>query len=149
MHPEPHTKAKFFHAKILSKTKEEQMKNLDTNFTFSNRPETFKELLNKRRWVGDVYDKLTKIYRIEVIIMNESFRGLPGQEAPSKDCADTSIIQTRSRQELLYMRSQIDVAAKAFQLEAIDMVGIHYKDLDYLKDECEDGRRLGFTGKVS
>ncbi|KAG7089746.1 hypothetical protein E1B28_011400 [Marasmius oreades] len=62
-------------------------------------------------------------------------------------CADTSIIRTRSRQELLYTRSQIAVAAKAFRLEAIDMVCIHYKDLDYLKDECEDGRRLGFTGK--
>ncbi|KAJ3904445.1 citrate lyase beta subunit [Lentinula edodes] len=62
-------------------------------------------------------------------------------------CADTSIIRTRSRQELLYTRSQIAIAAKAFGLEAIDMVCIHYKDLEYLKDECEDGRRLGFSGK--
>ncbi|KAF9266650.1 beta subunit of citrate lyase [Marasmius fiardii PR-910] len=62
-------------------------------------------------------------------------------------CADTCIIRTRSRQELLYTRSQIAIAAKAFGLEAIDMVCIHYKDPDYLKDECEDGRRLGFTGK--
>lgn len=38
------------------------------------------------------------------------------------DCADTSIIRTDSRQELLYTRSQIVVAAKAFGLEAIDMV---------------------------
>ncbi|KAI3603037.1 citrate lyase subunit beta [Moniliophthora roreri] len=63
------------------------------------------------------------------------------------NCADTSIIRTKSRQELLYTRSQIAVAAKAFGLEAIDMVCIHYKDLEYLKDECQDGRRLGFTGK--
>ncbi|KAK1236258.1 hypothetical protein PQX77_000492 [Marasmius sp. AFHP31] len=62
-------------------------------------------------------------------------------------CADTSIVRTRSRQELLYTRSQIAIAAKAFGLEAIDMVCIHYKDLDYLREECEDGRRLGFTGK--
>ncbi|KAL0573478.1 hypothetical protein V5O48_008486 [Marasmius crinis-equi] len=62
-------------------------------------------------------------------------------------CADTSIVRTRSRQELLYTRSQIAIAAKAFGLEAIDMVCIHYKDLEYLKEECEDGRRLGFTGK--
>lgn len=61
------------------------------------------------------------------------------------------------------------LAAKAFGLEAIDMVHsmfdyhksnqltnhmimqvcINYKDMDYLKDECEDGRRLGFTGKVA
>lgn len=38
-------------------------------------------------------------------------------------CADTSIIRTPSRQELLYARSQIVVAAKAFGLDAIDMVG--------------------------
>jgi len=38
------------------------------------------------------------------------------------DCADTSIIRTPSRQELLYTRSQIVVAAKTFGLDAIDMV---------------------------
>ncbi|KAE9405715.1 citrate lyase beta subunit [Gymnopus androsaceus JB14] len=62
-------------------------------------------------------------------------------------CADTAIIRTRSRQELLYTRSQIAIAARAFGLEAIDMVCIHYKDLEYLKEECVDGRRLGFSGK--
>lgn len=39
------------------------------------------------------------------------------------DCADTSIVRTSSRQELLYTRSQIVVAAKTFGLDAIDMVG--------------------------
>lgn len=29
------------------------------------------------------------------------------------------------------------------------MVCVNYKDIDYLKDECEDGRRLGFGGKVN
>lgn len=29
-----------------------------------------------------------------------------------------------------------------------DQVCVDYKDLDHLKDECDDGRRLGFTGKV-
>lgn len=41
------------------------------------------------------------------------------------DCADTSIIRTPSRQELLYTRSQIAVTAKAFGLEAIDMVSMN------------------------
>ena len=27
-------------------------------------------------------------------------------------------------------------------------VCVNYKDLDYFKEECEDGRRLGFNGKV-
>ncbi|KAI0057840.1 citrate lyase beta subunit [Artomyces pyxidatus] len=62
-------------------------------------------------------------------------------------CADTSIIRTSSRQELLYTRSKIAIAAKAFGLDAIDMVCVNYKDMNYLKEECEDGRRLGFTGK--
>ncbi|KAI0731997.1 citrate lyase beta subunit [Fomitopsis betulina] len=62
-------------------------------------------------------------------------------------CANTSIIRTRSRQELLYTRSQIAITAKAFGLDAVDMVCVNYKDLDYLKEECEDGRRLGFNGK--
>ncbi|KAG5729418.1 hypothetical protein E4T56_gene2394 [Termitomyces sp. T112] len=62
-------------------------------------------------------------------------------------CADTSIIRTPSRRELLFTRSQIAIWAKAFGLEAIDMVCVNYKDLDYLRDECTDGRQLGFTGK--
>ncbi|KAF8584692.1 citrate lyase beta subunit [Ramaria rubella] len=62
-------------------------------------------------------------------------------------CADTSIIRTQSRQELLYPRSKIVLAAKAFQLQAIDMVCVNYKDMDTLREECEEGRRLGFNGK--
>ncbi|KIJ59476.1 hypothetical protein HYDPIDRAFT_33164 [Hydnomerulius pinastri MD-312] len=62
-------------------------------------------------------------------------------------CADTSVVRTTSRQELLFVRSQIVIAAKAFGLEAIDMVCVNYKDPEYLREECEDGRRLGFTGK--
>ncbi|KAI0304346.1 citrate lyase beta subunit [Multifurca ochricompacta] len=62
-------------------------------------------------------------------------------------CADTSIIRTASRQELLYPRSQIAITAKAFGLDAIDMVCVNYRDLEFLRDECADGRRLGFSGK--
>ena len=38
------------------------------------------------------------------------------------DCADTSVIRTKSGKGLLYARSQVVLAAKAFDLEAIDMV---------------------------
>ncbi|KAF7365394.1 HpcH-HpaI domain-containing protein [Mycena venus] len=62
-------------------------------------------------------------------------------------CADTGILRSPSRRELLYTRSSIVIAAKAFGLEAIDMVCVNYKDIEYLKDECKDGRQLGFTGK--
>ena len=43
------------------------------------------------------------------------------------DCADTSIIRTPSRQELLYTRSRIVIAAKTYGLEAIDMVRPGYR----------------------
>jgi len=62
-------------------------------------------------------------------------------------CADTSVIRTPSRQELLYPRSKIAVTARAFGLEAIDMVCVNYNNLEHLQDECADGRRLGFSGK--
>ncbi|KAN0123486.1 citrate lyase [Russula decolorans] len=62
-------------------------------------------------------------------------------------CADSSVIRTPSRQELLYPRSKIAVVAKAFGLGAIDMVCVNYNDLESLRDECADGRRLGFSGK--
>ncbi|TFL04025.1 citrate lyase beta subunit, partial [Pterulicium gracile] len=62
-------------------------------------------------------------------------------------CADTGISRTPSRQELLYTRSQVVNAAKAFSLQAIDMVCVNYEDPDYLQDECADAKRLGFNGK--
>ncbi|PPQ66626.1 hypothetical protein CVT26_009387 [Gymnopilus dilepis] len=62
-------------------------------------------------------------------------------------CADTGIIRTPSRRELLYTRSQIVLAAKAFGLGAVDMVCVDFKDENVLRDECIDGRQLGYTGK--
>ncbi|KIJ54837.1 hypothetical protein M422DRAFT_24729 [Sphaerobolus stellatus SS14] len=62
-------------------------------------------------------------------------------------CADTSIVRTSSRQELLYPRAKIALAAKAFGIQSIDMVCVNYKDTDVLLSECEEGHRLGFNGK--
>ncbi|KAL7410009.1 Pyruvate/Phosphoenolpyruvate kinase-like domain-containing protein [Mrakia frigida] len=62
-------------------------------------------------------------------------------------CASTSILRSPSRVELLYARSRIVMAAKAFNIAAVDMVCINYKDENVLKEECEEGRRLGFDGK--
>ena len=63
-------------------------------------------------------------------------------------CASTSIVRSPSRIELLHARSRLVLAAKAFNVPAIDMVCINYKDDAVLKEECEEGRRLGFDGKV-
>jgi citrate lyase subunit beta-like protein len=63
-------------------------------------------------------------------------------------CASTGIVRSKSRIELLHARSRLILAAKAFQVPAIDMVCINFKDDAVLKEECEEGRRLGFDGKV-
>lgn len=62
-------------------------------------------------------------------------------------CADVGITRTPSLLELLYHRSRLVVAAKAFGLQAIDLVCVNFKQPDVLARECEDGHRLGFTGK--
>jgi citrate lyase subunit beta-like protein len=62
-------------------------------------------------------------------------------------CADLELIRTESATELLYARSQLVTAAKAHQLQAIDMVHIDFKNLEALRTECRRGLELGFTGK--
>eukprot|EP00536_Pseudo-nitzschia_multiseries_P011055 jgi/Psemu1/319999/estExt_fgenesh1_pm.C_3580003 len=62
-------------------------------------------------------------------------------------CADIEAIRTPDAKELLYARSQIVITAKAYGLQAIDMVHINFRDLDELASECEAGKQLGFTGK--
>ncbi|KAI0086589.1 Pyruvate/Phosphoenolpyruvate kinase-like domain-containing protein [Irpex rosettiformis] len=94
------------------------------------------------------------LYNIgEIASWKSTFGPIPGGQltallfAAEDYCADTSIVRTPSRQELLFTRSQIAITAKAFGLDAIDMVCVNYRDTEYLKDECADGRRLGYTGK--
>lgn len=63
------------------------------------------------------------------------------------DCADVELTRTAERTELLYPRSRLVTAAKAFGLGAIDLVCTNYKDAEVLRIESEEGRRLGMTGK--
>ncbi|KAL2890060.1 Citrate lyase subunit beta [Ceratocystis lukuohia] len=64
---------------------------------------------------------------------------------------DLSITRTPSLAEFLYARSAIVTAARAFNLpSAIDLVCTSYRgeeDLDRLKEECINGRNMGFNGK--
>jgi len=71
------------------------------------------------------YKKLTVFYSL---VWSRRLYDIPfySRECPNRnvlDCADASVVRTPSRQELLYPRSKIAVTAKAFGLEAIDMVG--------------------------
>ena len=63
------------------------------------------------------------------------------------DCADTSITRTKNFQELLYARSKIATYARAYKLEAIDMVCTALHDPSQLQLECQSARELGFSGK--
>jgi citrate lyase subunit beta-like protein len=75
-------------------------------------------------------------------------RRLDGLIFASEDyCADVEAIRTESAMELLFARSQLVVTAKAYGLQAIDMVHVQFRDLDALAVECQRGRELGFTGK--
>ncbi|SCZ88844.1 BZ3501_MvSof-1269-A2-R1_Chr10-2g02688 [Microbotryum saponariae] len=65
-------------------------------------------------------------------------------------CASSNIIRTESRQEMLFVRSQIVAVAKAFGLGAIDLVRTAYKGetaTQALEEEATEARRLGFDGK--
>jgi citrate lyase subunit beta-like protein len=62
-------------------------------------------------------------------------------------CADTGIERSQDLTELLYARSRVVNAAKANDLQAIDLVCLDYKSQERLLWECEQGKRLGFTGK--
>jgi len=61
--------------------------------------------------------------------------------------ANIGATRTSSATELLYARQSIVVHAKAYGLQAIDIVNINFKDTAALEKECEEGRIMGYTGK--
>jgi len=61
--------------------------------------------------------------------------------------ASVGATRTKDATELLYAREAVVVACAAFDLQAIDIVTIDYKDIEALRVESEFGARLGFVGK--
>jgi len=61
--------------------------------------------------------------------------------------ASVGATRTKDALELLYAREAVVTACAAYDLQAIDIVTIDFKDLDALRVESEAGARLGFTGK--
>eukprot|EP00794_Sanderia_malayensis_P013853 gene13853-15301_t len=55
--------------------------------------------------------------------------------------------RTEDAKELLFARQYHLTHCKAFNLQAIDMVHINFKDLESLKRHAEEGAKMGFTGK--
>ncbi|CCF49429.1 hypothetical protein NDA11_003214 [Ustilago hordei] len=62
-------------------------------------------------------------------------------------CASTGILRTRDRKSLLFPRAHMATIAKGYNLAAIDMVCIDYKDQAYLIEEAEEAKELGYDGK--
>ncbi|MBI3173735.1 MAG: CoA ester lyase [Chloroflexi bacterium] len=61
--------------------------------------------------------------------------------------ASVGATRTKDAVELLYAREAVVTACAAYDLQAIDIVTIDFKDLDALRAEAEAGARLGFSGK--
>ncbi len=61
--------------------------------------------------------------------------------------ANIGAVRSRNGWEVLYARSAIVTACAAFDLQAIDMVSIDFKDVVNLKVEAAQGAAMGFSGK--
>ncbi|EDV23849.1 uncharacterized protein TRIADDRAFT_26921 [Trichoplax adhaerens] len=61
--------------------------------------------------------------------------------------AEIGASKTENAMELMYARQHVILHAKAFGLQAIDMVYNNYKDLIGLQRQAIEGAKMGFTGK--
>ncbi|CAG8459857.1 8937_t:CDS:10 [Acaulospora morrowiae] len=62
-------------------------------------------------------------------------------------CADVGLIRTPSRKELSFARQNIVTTACAYGLQPIDIVCIDFRNDDILREECKEGREMGYLGK--
>lgn len=53
---------------------------------------------------------------------------------------------SKDTHDILYARQKIIVTAKAFGLQAIDLVYIDFQDDDGLRQQSKEGASMGFTG---
>jgi len=61
--------------------------------------------------------------------------------------SDIGAVRTREGMEVLYARSKVVAFAKAFDLQAIDIVHTDFRDPEGLRRETRQGLELGFDGK--
>lgn len=55
--------------------------------------------------------------------------------------------RSQNGEELMYARQKLVAHAKAFNIQAIDMVWIDFKNIEGLRENSRQGANLGFTGK--
>lgn len=60
----------------------------------------------------------------------------------------TGATSSKDAQDILYARQKIVVTAKAFGLQAIDLVYIDFRDEDGLLKQSREAAAMGFTGTI-
>jgi citrate lyase beta subunit len=60
---------------------------------------------------------------------------------------DIGAVRTREGWEIFYARSAVVTHAAAFGLQALDMVFMDLRDIDSLREECQQAARMAYTGK--
>lgn len=63
--------------------------------------------------------------------------------------SDMGVPRTEKGEELFFARTAVAVAARASGIEALDTPYVNFRDLDGLKEESIQARRLGFKGKFA
>ena len=84
---------------------------------------------------------------LESVMCNVFYSFLQSTVAAEDYCADTGLVRTPSRLEMLFARQTVVTAAIAYGLQAIDLVCVDFQDEKTLREECDEGRTFGFTGK--
>ncbi|KAG0655839.1 hypothetical protein C6P46_000691 [Rhodotorula mucilaginosa] len=100
------------------------------------------------RMIASIESPLGLLNMRQIVTASDKVGGL--LFAAEDYCASSRIIRTPSRYEMLYARSSVVAVAHAYNLAAIDLVCVKYKGEEaeaILREESEEGRRLGFTGK--
>lgn len=62
---------------------------------------------------------------------------------------DMGAVRTPEGWEIFYARSAVAIAAKAYRLQAVDMVFFDLHDLAGLEQECQVGRQMAYDGKMA
>lgn len=146
-----------FDAKIIPKAlmlpKVEKWQEIESFFNFINPILKVKYEYLKIKFVIFIETALGLVNIKEIIestIANSSTSKLffEGVVFGSDDfCASIGVERTKESNELLYARQKIITHTKAYDLQAIDMVHIDYKDLEGLEIQSKEGASMGFTGK--
>ncbi len=123
------------------------------------------EALEQIQWAHEIIEAAElkhgwKVNSIRLLIGVETARGILNlKEIASHPRLDAvifggedyaaSIGATRTPEaiELLYARQAVVTACAAFDLQAIDIVTIDFKNLDVVRSEAEFGAQLGYSGK--